>query len=302
MPFVVKNEIAIVTGSAQGFGKEFAKRLLSNGAKVCISDVNEEQGLKTVEELGKTYGNPSAVTFKRCDVSKEDEWQDLWTHTETTFGGKVSLLVNNAGINPKHGWKASINIMLTGVGYGTFLALEKMGTSKGGHGGRIVNIASMAGLATGLGSINDVGYTAAKHGVVALTRSFETAKPNVEASEGVKAYALCPYFADTSLVKESGTIDELERRIKGRVLTVNEVGHAFDLSLKLDKTGACYVVYPDCPPFAIPSTNMAVLGASIGFGHYLGAPMGFETFNGTHVIIAIALILLCVYMALCIIF
>ena len=65
MPFVVKNEIAIVTGSAQGFGKEFAKRLLSNGAKVCISDVNEEQGLKTVEELGKTYGNPSAVTFKR---------------------------------------------------------------------------------------------------------------------------------------------------------------------------------------------------------------------------------------------
>ena len=66
----------------------------------------------------------------RCDVSNEDEWQDLWTHTETAFGGKVSLLVNNAGINPKHGWKACINIMLTGVGYGTFLALEKMGVSK----------------------------------------------------------------------------------------------------------------------------------------------------------------------------
>merc|ERR1712156_480564 len=158
MPFAVKNEIAIVTGSAQGFGKEFAKRLLVNGAKVCISDVNEEQGLKTVEELGNIYGK-NGVTFKRCDVSNEDEWQDLWNHTETAFGGKVSLLVNNAGIN----------IMLTGVGYGTFLALEKMGVSKGGHGGRIVNIASMAGLATGLGSINDVGYTAAKHGVVALT-------------------------------------------------------------------------------------------------------------------------------------
>ena len=70
------------------------------------------------------------VMINRCDVSKEDEWQDLWTHTETAFGGKVSLLVNNAGINPKHGWKACINIMLTGVGYGTFLALEKMGISK----------------------------------------------------------------------------------------------------------------------------------------------------------------------------
>ena len=75
----------------------------------------------------------SVFTLKflpRCDVSKEDDWQDLWLHTETTFDGKVSLLVNNAGVNPKHGWKASISIMLTGVGFGTFLALEKMGTSK----------------------------------------------------------------------------------------------------------------------------------------------------------------------------
>ena len=60
-----------------------------------------------------------------------------------------------------------------------------------------MNIASMAGIATGLGSINDVGYTAAKHGTVALTRSFETSKPSVEASEGIKSYAICPYFADT---------------------------------------------------------------------------------------------------------
>ena len=63
-------------------------------------------------------------------MSKEEDWKDLWAHTETAFGGKVSLLVNNAGVNPTHGWKACINIMLTGVGYGTFLALEKMGTSK----------------------------------------------------------------------------------------------------------------------------------------------------------------------------
>merc|ERR1712241_1587678 len=290
----VKNEIAIVTGSAQGIGKDISERILRKGGKVCISDVNEELGLKIVEEFGKTYGT-NAVTFKRCDVAKEDEWKDLWTHTETSFSGKVSLLVNNAGVHPQHGWKACISIMLSGVGYGTFLALEKMGTSKGGNGGRIVNIASMAGLATGLGTINDVGYTAAKHGVVALTRSFDTSKPSVEATEGVKCYAICPYFADTNLVKESTTIDDLTKRIKGRVLTVNEVGHAFELSLKLDKNGACYVVFPDCPPFAIPSTNMVALMAMIGFGHHLGAPMGFETFNGSHVLIALALILFCLY-------
>merc|ERR1712200_325213 len=174
-------------------------------------------------------------------------------------------------------------------------ALEKMGISKGGHGGRIVNIASMAGLATGLGSINDVGYTAAKHGVVALTRSFDTSKPSVEASEGVKAYAICPYFADTSLVKESITIEDLTKRIGTRVLTANEVGHAFDLSLKLDNNGACYVVYPDIPPFSLPSTNLATLGALIGFGRLFGAPMGLETFNEKHVTMALALIPLALY-------
>ena len=64
MPFLVKNEIAIITGSAQGFGKEFAKRLLANAAKVCISDVNEEQGLKTADEFREIYGN-TEVTFKK---------------------------------------------------------------------------------------------------------------------------------------------------------------------------------------------------------------------------------------------
>ena len=63
-------------------------------------------------------------------MAKEDDWGKLWAHTETAFGGKVTLLVNNAGVNPKHGWTACINIMLTGVGYGTFLAIEKMGRSK----------------------------------------------------------------------------------------------------------------------------------------------------------------------------
>ena len=64
MPFDARGQIAIITGSAQGFGKEFAKRLLRKGAKVCLSDVNEEVGAQTLEELEKTYGAKN-VTFKR---------------------------------------------------------------------------------------------------------------------------------------------------------------------------------------------------------------------------------------------
>ena len=47
-------------------------------------------------------------------MAKENDWEKLWAHTESAFGGKVTLLVNNAGVNPKHGWTACINIMLTG--------------------------------------------------------------------------------------------------------------------------------------------------------------------------------------------
>ncbi len=64
MPFDVKNQVSIVTGSAQGFGREFAKRLLQNGAKVCLSDVNKDVGTKTLEEFNKYFGH-DVVTFKR---------------------------------------------------------------------------------------------------------------------------------------------------------------------------------------------------------------------------------------------
>jgi NAD(P)-dependent dehydrogenase (short-subunit alcohol dehydrogenase family) len=70
------------------------------------------------------------MTFIRCDVTKEEEWTELWNHAEVELNGKVALLVNNAGINPSHGWKLCVDIMLNGVGIGTFMAVDKMGTSK----------------------------------------------------------------------------------------------------------------------------------------------------------------------------
>jgi NAD(P)-dependent dehydrogenase (short-subunit alcohol dehydrogenase family) len=62
--FELKDHFAIITGSAQGFGKEFAKRLLAEGGKVCISDINETLGQKTLEELQETYGAENS-TFQK---------------------------------------------------------------------------------------------------------------------------------------------------------------------------------------------------------------------------------------------
>ena len=109
-------------------------------------------------------------------------------------------------------------------------------------------------------------------------------------------------FNFAALVKESITIEDLTKTLKGRVLTINEVGDAFDLSLKMDKNGACYIVYPDCPPFQMPNPNMPILIAMIAFGHYLGVPLSLETFKVKHVFLSIFMIFLFVCIVLCIMF
>lgn len=80
-----------------------------------------------------------------------------------------------------------------------------------------MNIASLAGIMTGLGPIEQSGYTMAKWGTVALTRSLATSKPYLEKKEAIKGYALCPWFADTQLVRDMTNIDRLQKATKQRV-------------------------------------------------------------------------------------
>ena len=77
--------------------------------------------------------NNSQNTFLskyRCDVTKEDDWEKIWSHAEDTFGDKVQILVNNAGVNPVRGWKMCMDIMIYGVMIGSFMARDKMGKTK----------------------------------------------------------------------------------------------------------------------------------------------------------------------------
>ena len=66
----------------------------------------------------------------RCDVTKDSDWQAIWSHTEDTFGGNVQILINNAGVNPARGWKLCMDIMIYGVMIGSYIARDKMGVTK----------------------------------------------------------------------------------------------------------------------------------------------------------------------------
>ena len=135
------NKVAIITGSAQGLGKAFAARLLEVGGKVCISDVNKEKGEATLAELGERFG-PEKVCFVQCDVTKEEEFRNLFDRAEENFGVTcVDILANNAGINVNHGWRKCMEVNIMAVMSGTELAMERM--KKAGKPCQIINTASL---------------------------------------------------------------------------------------------------------------------------------------------------------------
>ena len=139
-----KDKVAIVTGSAGGLGKEFAKRLLDHGCKVCLSDINQKLGDETRSEFSNVYGS-KRINFVSCDVRKNDQVQNVFEEAKGYFNvEKIDILVNNAGVSDsdKFDWRMVIEINYLGVMNGTTIAMEEMSKS----GGTVVNVASILGL------------------------------------------------------------------------------------------------------------------------------------------------------------
>jgi len=170
----LKNKVAVVTGGAQGFGLAIAKRFLVSGAQVVIWDIDEKI-LLSVEEKN--------ITKIIVDVTNFQKIEEATKETLSLFG-RIDILVNNAGIAgpsyttweyPIEEWQKIIDIDLSGVFYCCKSIVPVM---KKNNYGRIINIASIAGKE---GNPNAMPYSAAKAGVIALTKSLgkELANNNI---------------------------------------------------------------------------------------------------------------------------
>jgi NAD(P)-dependent dehydrogenase (short-subunit alcohol dehydrogenase family) len=185
-------QIAVVTGGAQGIGLAVAKALVEHGAKVASWDAQEEKNKASMTELGT-----SAMAIA-CDIANEASIDAALRATEAALG-PVSILVNSAGIAGPNGpvetyefsdWKRVIDIDLNG----TFLTNKAVIPSmKRQKYGRIVNIASIAGKE---GNPNASAYSAAKAGVIALTKSLgkELADYDIAVNAVTPAAAKTPIF------------------------------------------------------------------------------------------------------------
>ena len=209
---------AIVTGSARGIGRAIAERLAAEGAHVLIADIDEAAGKETAEGLGDR-----AAAFP-LDVTSEDSWSAAVLTASNLFGS-VDILVNNAGIAGRSApawelsvaeWQQVVAIDLTGVFLGCRAVLP--GMMERGYG-RIVNIASIAGKE---GNPNASPYSAAKAGVIGLTKSIA----KEVATRGVIINAITPAVIETEILKQVSQqhIDYMTSRIPmGRVGQPHEV-------------------------------------------------------------------------------
>ncbi|HEX9395383.1 MAG TPA: 3-hydroxybutyrate dehydrogenase [Burkholderiales bacterium] len=182
-------KVALVTGAASGIGLACAERLAHDGCNVVLADINEQAGNAHAKRLDGV--------FISSDLSKREGCKQLVEKTLATLG-TVHILVNNAGYQhvapiedfPEEQWERMIFLMLTAPFLLTRYCWPAMKKQKWG---RVVNIGSIHAL---IASPFKVGYIAAKHGLVGLTRTAA-----LEGGEhGITVNAICPAYVRTPLV------------------------------------------------------------------------------------------------------
>jgi len=166
-------KVAVITGGANGIGRDTALRFLEEGAQVVIADVNEQNGEQVLEQAGRG-GHAAAIRFKNTNVAEESDIQAMFKYALDTFG-RLDCVFNNAGIGGAFGpvtditvedWDYTMAVLLRGV----FLGMKHgAGVLKAqGQGGSIISTSSVAGFTAGSGAHC---YSAAKAAIINLTRS-----------------------------------------------------------------------------------------------------------------------------------
>ncbi len=183
-------KVAIVTGAASGIGEAIATDLAINGVQVVLADVDRAAGDSVAARL-------AGARFVAANIGDRRDCYDLVTRTVDLLG-RIDILVNNAGMQKvarieefdDADWDRMLAVMLTGAFTLIKAAIPHMYAT---GSGRIVNIASALGLR---GAPFKPAYTAAKHGLVGLTRSVALEST----SRGVTCNAVCPGWVRTPLV------------------------------------------------------------------------------------------------------
>ena len=219
----LEGKVALISGGARGLGAAEARLMASEGARVAIGDLREDQGQTLVREIGEDGGD---TMFVRLDVTSEDDWTRAVKAVVDRFG-KLNVLVNNAGIHnlkrieeaTQEDWDRVMEVNAKGVFLGTKAAIPAM---RSAGGGAIVNISSTAGI---VGSVISAAYNPSKAAVRLFTKS--TALQH--AKDGIRANSVHPGPAETDMLRSIYTTQESLHE-RGLQLPLGRFGRSDDIA------------------------------------------------------------------------
>ena len=191
---LLEGRIAVVTGAAQGIGRAMAATFIEHGAAVLVADIDAEAANAAAKDLG---AGGATVTAVRCDVTSPEDVQRV-VSSAVGAHGRLDVFVNNAGITRDATMRKMtleqftqvIDVHLRGTWLGTKYASEAMRE----HGGSIINLSSISGK---IGNFGQTNYSAAKAGVVGLTKA--AAKEG--ARYGIRVNAIQPGLIRTAMTE-----------------------------------------------------------------------------------------------------
>jgi 3-oxoacyl-[acyl-carrier protein] reductase len=187
------DRVVLITGGAQGIGKETAKRFLQEGANVVICDYNETTGQAALQEF-----NQEKASFYKVDVSDSAQIQDMVQSVMDKYG-RIDVLINNAGITADgflvkmkdEDWEKVVSVNLSGV-FKCTRAVASIMLKQGS--GVILNATSVVGI---YGNIGQTNYAATKAGIIGLTKSWS----KEFGPKGIRVNAVAPGFIKTPMTE-----------------------------------------------------------------------------------------------------
>lgn len=218
------NKVAVVTGAGSGIGLATAKLLAANGARVCVADINPEAAQRVAADINDEGGNAFAFTVDVCSEQANIEMvAAVLAHYR-----RLDIAHLNAGILVQQSilqsdlasWNKVLEVNLTGI----FLGLKHcVGPMLAQGGGSIITTASFAGREAGVGI---PAYTAAKHGVVGLTK----AAAAEFGAQGVRVNAICPGAVYTDMLITAGTLEQVNQSPLGQKMMLRRVAEAREVA------------------------------------------------------------------------
>ena len=225
----VKGKVAIVTGAASGLGFAAAQKLLNEGSKVILTDINKDV-LETMNERLSEFSSSQFKTYYH-DVSSEDSWKEVIDQSELDFEG-INILINSAGISlgadivstDFEVWKKVHEVNLDSVFLGCKYATPVM--AKYGAGS-IINISSISGIVAGW---NTAAYNSSKAGVRHLTKS--VALYCAKKGYDIRCNSIHPAFVNTPILDPLKQAFGEEKAVQklARQIPINKIGEPEDVA------------------------------------------------------------------------